>query len=159
MSVGAPELLIEAGSAADAATLDPGAAEIAARSPLELFWRRFRRDRLAMASLGVIVFLVLVAIFAPLIIKAVGAPRPNVQNSGALDQFGTPTGPSPNALLPFDALVAGVFVALIGAALPWAAVRRWAPPVAGGIGLLVAIVLAASYWPSAKHLFGVDPLG
>ena len=34
------------------------------------------------------------AVFAPLIVKLVGRPGPNVQNPNALDQFGTPTGPS-----------------------------------------------------------------
>ena len=33
-------------------------AEIAARSPLQLFWARFRRDRVAIPSLGVIAFVI-----------------------------------------------------------------------------------------------------
>jgi len=36
--------------------------EIAALSPLQLFWRRFRQDRVAMISLGFIGFLVLLAV-------------------------------------------------------------------------------------------------
>jgi peptide/nickel transport system permease protein len=93
MSVGAPELLVEAEAAAEQG-LGPVPGEIAARSPLELFWRRFRSDRVAIASLAFIVVLILIALLAPLIVSLVGAPGPNVQNSGALDQFGTPTGPS-----------------------------------------------------------------
>jgi peptide/nickel transport system permease protein len=68
--------------------------EIVARSPLQLFWRRFRHDRVAIVSLGFIVLLVVTATAAPLLIKLVGAAGPDTQNSGALDQFGTPTGPS-----------------------------------------------------------------
>ena len=49
--------------------------EIAARSPLQLFWRRFRRDRVAIVSLAFIVFLIIVAFAAPLIVKAARAAR------------------------------------------------------------------------------------
>jgi peptide/nickel transport system permease protein len=93
MSVGSPDLLIEAEAAAEAG-LEPSSGEIAARSPLELFWRRFRSDRVAIASLVFIFVLILAAVLAPLIVSLVGAPGPNVQNTGALDQFGTPTGPN-----------------------------------------------------------------
>jgi peptide/nickel transport system permease protein len=89
---------------ASAAEVIPGApgglgflaspAEIAARSPLQLFWRRFRRDRVALVSLGVIVFLIIVAIAAPLIVKIFGLPGPNVENPNLTDSFGSPLGPS-----------------------------------------------------------------
>jgi peptide/nickel transport system permease protein len=65
-----------------------------ARSPLQLFWRRLRRDRVAMAALAFIGFICFVAIFAPVIRAVVGAPRPNVQNPDLLDDFGLPSGPS-----------------------------------------------------------------
>jgi peptide/nickel transport system permease protein len=85
------------------------AAEIAARSPLELFWRRLRQDKVALAALGFIVLLILVAIFAPLIVKLVGAPPPNEQSTAALDDFGSPTGPSSEHLLGVDQLGRDVF--------------------------------------------------
>ena len=68
--------------------------EIAARSPLQLFWSRLRRDRLALASLGFIGFLVLLAIAAPLVVKLLGLPGPYVQNLNLTDEFGSPLGPS-----------------------------------------------------------------
>jgi peptide/nickel transport system permease protein len=74
--------------------LTDGLQAIAARTPWQLFWRRLRRDRVALVSLAFIGFLIVVALAAPLVVKLVGAPGPDVQNSGALDQFGTPTGPS-----------------------------------------------------------------
>ena len=46
-----------------------------------------------MVAMGFIVILILVAIFAPLIIKALGLPGPNDQNTSALDAFGSPAGP------------------------------------------------------------------
>ena len=97
MSVGAAGLLGGSGSGAEA----PGdlqfplpEAGIAARSPLQLFWRRFRQDRVALVSLGFIAFLLLVALAAPLIVKLLGLPGPSVQNPNLTDQFGSPLGPS-----------------------------------------------------------------
>ncbi len=163
MSVGAPEILLAAEAAAEAGFEEP-VAEIAARSPLELFWRRFRQDRVALVSLGVIVAMILVALLAPVIDSLVGAPGPDLQNlqsapQGPMNQFGGPTGPSHNALWPFIVLLVGVLLALAASALPSGRVRRRAPLVIGGLSIVVAIVLAASFWPSAQHLFGVDPLG
>jgi peptide/nickel transport system permease protein len=74
-------------------TAGGAAGEIAARSPLELFWRRLRRDKVAMVSLSIVLFMVLVAIFAPLIVKVFGLPDPNTQNDQLLSDFGQPTGP------------------------------------------------------------------
>ena len=51
-----------------------------------------------MAALGVVVLLLLVAVFAPLIVKLFGAPKPNVTDSGALDEFGTGLPPSADHL-------------------------------------------------------------
>jgi len=158
MSVGSPDLLIEAESAAQAG-LEFVGADIVARSPLELFWRRFRSDSVALVSLAVIVFLILGAIFAPLVVKLVGAPGPNVQNTGALDQFGTPTGPPGNGLLPFIVVLAALVLEILAGALPWPVIRRRARLTIGVVSLVLAIVLAIVIWPGVKHLFGVDPLG
>ena len=92
MSVGASELLVEGEATVDAIELASG--EISARSPLSLFWRRFRQDRVSMVSAGFIVLLILVAIFAPLIVKLLGLPGPADQNPNLTDAFGTPIGPT-----------------------------------------------------------------
>ena len=84
-------------------------AAIAARSPIELFWRRLKGDKVALTALTFIVILLVVAITAPLLVKLVGAPGPNVQNPKALDSFGTPTGPSSSHLLGVDGLGRDVF--------------------------------------------------
>jgi peptide/nickel transport system permease protein len=91
MSVAVGEVLASAGRGAEPAASD---AVIAARSPLALFWRRFRADRVALASLCFIVFLIVVAIAAPLVVSALGLPGPNVQNPNLTNAFGAPTGPS-----------------------------------------------------------------
>ena len=68
--------------------------EITARSPLQLFWRRFRSDKVAMVSLGFIVLLIIVALAAPLVVKAFGVSGPNVQNLARWTRSGSRTGPS-----------------------------------------------------------------
>jgi peptide/nickel transport system permease protein len=95
------------GVSPDLTEFDPIA--IAARSPWELFSRRFREDRLAMAALVFLGLLVLIAIFAPLVVKLAGAPGPDTRDSGALDIFGTPTGPSSAHLFGVDQIGRDVF--------------------------------------------------
>src|SRR5471030_774099 len=96
MGVGAAELFpgrAGAGTPGGYDFPDPGEG-IAARSPLQLFWRRFRQDRVALVSLAFIALLVVVAIAAPLIVKLLGLPGPYAQNSNLTNQFGSPLGPS-----------------------------------------------------------------
>jgi peptide/nickel transport system permease protein len=85
------------------------AGAIAARSPLELFWRRLRDDKVALAAAIFIVLLVLCAVFAPLIVKLFGTSGPTQQNPKALDSFGTPTGPSGGHPFGVDQLGRDVF--------------------------------------------------
>jgi ABC-type dipeptide/oligopeptide/nickel transport system permease subunit len=106
VSTGAPELLQEAGSAPAA---DSEAAAIAARSPLELFWRRLRKDRVSLVALSFIILLIFVAVFAPLIVKLVGARPPNEQSTKYFDSFGSPSGPGPGKILGVDDLGRDVF--------------------------------------------------
>ncbi len=91
MSVGS-ELLVGPEPTVDSVELV--APEVSARSPRQLFWRRFRQDRVAMVSAIFIVFLIVIAIFAPLVVKILGLQSPYQNNSNALDAFGSPTGPS-----------------------------------------------------------------
>ena len=114
MSTGTSELLHSEGSGvATDSVLTGEERAITARSPLQLFWRRFRRDRVAMAALGFIVVLILVAVFAPLIVKLVGAPDPNTQSTAALDDFGLPSGPSSDHIFGVDQIGRDVFARTI----------------------------------------------
>jgi peptide/nickel transport system permease protein len=101
MGIGAAELYPRGGGPAGAAGEVPGGFDfpeagegVAARSPLQLFWRRFRQDRVALASLAFVVFLFLIAIAAPLVVQLLGLPGPSVQNPNLTDSFGSPLGPS-----------------------------------------------------------------
>jgi len=73
--------------------LDAGG-DVAARSPLQLFWRRFRKDRVSVVAGGVVIVLIVIAFLAPLVISILGLPGPNVENLNLTDSFGSPLGPS-----------------------------------------------------------------
>jgi peptide/nickel transport system permease protein len=95
VSTGTSELLHSEGSEVSPDSGLTGAERaIAARSPLQLFWRRFRRDKVAMTALAFIVFLVIVALGRELWVNLLGLPNPNAQSTEALDDFGLPSGPS-----------------------------------------------------------------
>src|ERR1700730_2552816 len=91
MSVGASEIL-PGPAGRGLSFLDTGA--IAARSPLQLFWSRLRHDRVALVSLAFIVFLIVLALAAPLVVDVLGLPGPYTQNLNLTDSFGSPLGPS-----------------------------------------------------------------
>jgi ABC-type dipeptide/oligopeptide/nickel transport system permease subunit len=73
---------------------EAGTSAILGRTPWQLFWVRFRRDKVALAALAFLGLLILLAILAGPITRAFAHP-PDAQFPRALDpQFGTPTGPS-----------------------------------------------------------------
>jgi peptide/nickel transport system permease protein len=116
MTTGAADLLVRepapCGWGERDSDLDLGG-ELAARSPWGLFWARLRGDRVALVSLGFIVALVVVALAAPLIVKLAGVPGPYVQSPGALDAFGSPTGPSAAHPFGVDQLGRDVFARVV----------------------------------------------
>src|ERR1017187_6549001 len=91
MSAHAPSL---AGSEVTLGLGGEDGGDIVARSPTALFWRRFRQDRSAVASLVFIAVLAIVAIAAPLVVKLLGLPGPYIQNLNLTNAFGEPLGPS-----------------------------------------------------------------
>jgi peptide/nickel transport system permease protein len=110
MSTGDPAGLVHEGDEQSVVVQEGGAEQkITARSPMQLFWRRLRRDKVAMASLVFIVLLIAVAVFAPLIVSIAGTAGPKTQSSEALDVFGTPTGPSAEHPFGVDRLGRDVF--------------------------------------------------
>src|SRR4051794_734585 len=121
-------------------TADEPTAEIAARSPLNLFWRRLRQDRVALGGLVFIVILLLAAIFAPLVVKALGLPGPNEQNIGALDAFGQPAGPSSAHPFGVDDLGRDIFARVLYGARVSLEVAFIASGIAVVIGVVVGMV-------------------
>ncbi len=99
-SVGPTEFVGAEGAVDETGVVD--GKQVTARSPLQLFWRRFRRDRVAIVAAGIVIIACLIAIFAPLVVKVAGAPDPNVQNPDLLDDFGSPSGPTAENWLGVD---------------------------------------------------------
>jgi peptide/nickel transport system permease protein len=87
---------------------------IAGRSPWQIFWQRFRRDRVALVGLAFIVFLTLVAICAPLISHFIAHRGPNELNTDLTDALGLPkVGPSKGYWFGVDTVGRDVFVRTI----------------------------------------------
>ena len=104
----------ESSAAAESVGLALGQVEVEGKSPRQLFWARFKRDRVALASLAFLVLLVLVAIFAGVIAKYVVGHGPNdLYQSETLDEFGLPTGPSNNFWFGVDASGRDVFIRVL----------------------------------------------
>lgn len=155
MSAGPSELLAVTDMPAEG-HVDGIDAGMATASPRRLLWRRLLADRVAVVSAVLIVVLALIAIFAPLIVKAVGAGGPDVVDPSARDRFGNPAGPSHDALWPFIAVLAGAALASASRFIPVPMVRRYAWAVICGLAFVAAVLLGIAFWPGAHHIFGVD---
>jgi peptide/nickel transport system permease protein len=83
---------------------EPGEAEgaIQGRSTWQLAWVKLRKDRAAMISLGIIVVIVLVAIFAPFFATVTGHGVDHQYRTTGLNGFGQPVGPGRTFLLGTD---------------------------------------------------------
>jgi peptide/nickel transport system permease protein len=77
--------------------------QVIGRSPWELFWRRFRKDRVAMGGALIVMVMFLIAILAPVLASFTHGP--NEVHLETLDSFGIPTGPQ--AGFPFGVDTAG----------------------------------------------------
>jgi ABC-type dipeptide/oligopeptide/nickel transport system permease subunit len=111
--------------------------EVMTPRPLSLFWRRLRRDKIALAAALFLAVVVLAAIFAGLITKAIAHP-PNAQYPDRLDPvFGTPTGPTWDFLFGVDPVGSDVFARV----LYGARVSLTVAIVGTGIAMLIGTTL------------------
>ncbi|MFI7061459.1 ABC transporter permease [Kribbella sp. NPDC050124] len=83
---------------------------IEGRSPFVLALRRLRRDKVAMVSLGVIVLIVLMAIFAPVFAHVTGHPPNEQYRDIGLTPDGLPRGPNATFWLGTDDLGRDILV-------------------------------------------------
>jgi peptide/nickel transport system permease protein len=114
--------------------------EIAARSPLQLFWRRVKGDRVALAAALFIVVLVLAAVLAPLVVDLFGARPPNEQGTKYLDSFGTPTGPNGHNIFGVDPLGRDVFSRVVYGARVSLEVAILATALSVALGVVVGMI-------------------
>ena len=112
-----------------------------------------------MASLIFLALLTLMAIFAPLVIKIAGAPGPDVRDTGALDIFGTPTGPSTAHFFGVDQLGRDVFSRTVYGARVSLIVAITSTGIATAIGIVTGL-LAGYYrgWTDTVVSRSVDVL-
>jgi peptide/nickel transport system permease protein len=116
---------------------------VVARSPWSLALRRLWRDRVAMASFAVIVFMALVAIFAPLIEHLTGHPPNEQYHQTGLTPDGLPKPPSSTFWFGTDDLGRDVLVRVAYGARVSLGVGVVATLIAVAVG--VAVGLAAGY--------------
>jgi ABC-type dipeptide/oligopeptide/nickel transport system permease subunit len=95
MTIGAQSVIgAPSGEEGQQAAATESLPRIEGRSPWALAWSRLRRDRVAMASLVVIVLIILVAVFAPVVAALTGHPVNQQYRDTGLSPEGLPQPPS-----------------------------------------------------------------
>ena len=128
--------------------------KIAGLSPGQLFWRRFKKDRWAIAGLVLIGFMVIVAVGAPLIASLTGHGPNDISNlRDVTSDIGLPEGPQFKPFFVFGADTAGrdVLVRVAYGARTSLIVAFFATGISLFIG--VAIGLAAGYYRGKTDTF------
>lgn len=130
--------------------LPEGEEQVAGKSPRELFWARFKKDKAALFGLGVIVLLIIVALAAPLISKLVGH-GPNELFREMTDEFGLPLGPNGDFWFGADDSGRDLFVRVVYGARTSLLVAV----VATGIAVFVGVILGitAGYFGGIADTF------
>jgi peptide/nickel transport system permease protein len=121
--------------------------KVTGRSPWELFWRRFRRDRFAIGGIVIIGILVVLALGAPVIAAVVGhGPNDISQLREVTTEIGLPEGPQLNPFFIFGADTVGrdLMVRVIYGARTSLIVAFFATGIAVMIGVTVG--LTAGYY-------------
>jgi peptide/nickel transport system permease protein len=112
--------------------------QVIGRSPWELFWRRFRKDKVAMGGALIVIVMFLIAIMAPVL--AGFTHGPNEVHLDRLDSFGIPTGPQ--AGFPFGVDTAGrdLMVRVAYGARTSLFIAFFATGIASTIGVTLGII-------------------
>ncbi|HEY3734592.1 MAG TPA: ABC transporter permease [Streptosporangiaceae bacterium] len=135
--------LTEVGLQADVAS-DLPAGPIEGRSPWLLAWRRLRKDKVAVASLIVIIVLAVLALMAPLVAHWVQHPVDMPYTNSGLNSFGDPVAPSGKFLLGTDVLGRDLFVRILYGARVSLLVGLVTTAIGTAAGLIVG--MAAGYF-------------
>jgi peptide/nickel transport system permease protein len=88
--------------------------KVVGRSPGQLFWRRFRRDKFALAGIVFIVIMITLALTAPLFAELTGHPPNDTSHlREATNELGLPIGPSADFWFGADTAGRDVFVRVL----------------------------------------------
>jgi peptide/nickel transport system permease protein len=122
--------------------LNPAGSGLAeSRSASRLFWERFKEDKAALVATGVIVLLILIAIFGgPLAARITGHPSTEQYQNLMEDPFGLPKGPNARFWFGADGEGRDLFVRTMYGARTSLIVGVVASGIAVLIGLVVGLV-------------------
>ncbi len=113
---------------------------VVGRTPWQLFWLRFKQDKAALFGLGFIVFLILLALTAPLISKYIVHHGPNELFREQVSDIGIPKGPSKAFWFGADTVGRDVFVRTIYGTRTSLLVAVFATGIALVIGVTLGIL-------------------
>jgi len=117
---------------------DPqGPTSVVARSPRQLFWQRFKQDKVAIFGGILVIFMSLVALFAPVISESIAHHDFDEQFRNRINDFGTPLGPNEEFIFGNDDLGRDVFVRTVYGAR----VSLKIAILATGIELVIGVML------------------
>ena len=121
-----------------------GSQRVVGRSPWQLFWRRFRRDKFAIAGLVFLLLMAILALAAPLFARLAGHGPNDVFLREVTTEVGLPKGPSADFWFGGTRAGQDLFVRVIYGARTSLAVAL----VATAISLFIGVVLglAAGYY-------------
>jgi peptide/nickel transport system permease protein len=103
MTAVAPETTLEA----------PIEAPVKGKTPWQLFWSRFKKDKAALLGLGMVILLVVLALIAPLFVRITGHGPNELFSREMTDEFGLPKGPNKDFWFGADRPGRDVFVRVI----------------------------------------------
>ena len=127
MTAVAPETTLEA----------PIEAPVRGKSPWQLFWGRFKKDKAALVGLGLVFLLVVLAVTAPLFARITGHGPNELFSRRMTDEFGLPLGPNKDFWFGADRPGRDVFVRVIYGARTSLLVAV----VATGFAVFVGVIL------------------
>jgi ABC-type dipeptide/oligopeptide/nickel transport system permease subunit len=126
--------------------------QVVGLSPGKLFWRRFRKDRFALAGIIFIIVMVALAIGAPIFVALTGHGPYEVFPGEALDpQFGLPRGPSSEFWFGADTAGGDVFIRVLYGARTSLLVAGLSTSISLILG--VSMGLAAGYYRGKVDTF------
>src|SRR2546425_6569497 len=118
----------------------PARSEVVSLTPGQIFWREFKKDRLALASIVFIVVMIALALVAPLVSRYVVHHPPDHLYLEQLNQFNLPRGPSKAFWFGVDDSGRDLFVRVLYGARTSQIVAFFATGISLVIGVTVGLV-------------------
>jgi ABC-type dipeptide/oligopeptide/nickel transport system permease subunit len=118
-----------------------GGTQVASKSAWQLFWARFREDKVALAGAVVIgILIVLALVGGPIASKVTGHPNTTAYTDRMLDEYGIPQGPNNDFWFGADGTGRDLFVRVMYGARTSLLVGIVASGIAVLIGLVVGLL-------------------